>query len=247
MSLDVICDVSISGEIKSLEILKPVLFETLKSVIENTDLVIENYKVLNNDPDYFQVFFSTRYEAPIQAIKNLSIEYADLVFILTYDDQIGNDGRIQFYGESEKKLGQLGLPATPHRTCSSSSFDNSSKIFTGQLRFSATLDRTPAYLFFAKASNNSNGQLGLQATSDSHPSLTKACNISTGQLTFSATPSRTYSSSSLANIFKDSIGQLGLRATSLRTSGSSSLANSHKSISGKSTLPAFSRRLSLFG
>jgi len=104
MSLDVICDVSISGEIKSLEILKPVLFETLKSVIENTDLVIENYKVLNNDPDYFQVFFSTRYEAPIQAIKNLSIEYADLVFILTYDDQIGNDGRIQFYGELEKKL-----------------------------------------------------------------------------------------------------------------------------------------------
>ena len=104
MTLDVICDVSIGGEIKSLDKLKPVLFETLESVIENTDLAIENYEVLNNDPDYVQVFFSTRYEAPISAIKNLSLEYADLVFILTYDDQNGNDGRIKFYGKSEKRL-----------------------------------------------------------------------------------------------------------------------------------------------
>jgi hypothetical protein len=104
MTLDVICDVSIGGEIKSLDKLKPVLFETLESVIENMDLAIENYEVLNNDPDYVQVFFSTRYEAPISAIKYLSLEYADLVFILTYDDQNGNDGRIKFYGESEKRL-----------------------------------------------------------------------------------------------------------------------------------------------
>jgi|694.fasta_scaffold33802_4 hypothetical protein len=154
MSLDVICDVSISGEIKSLEMLKPVLFESLKSVIENTDLVMENYKVLNNDPDYFQVFFSTRYEAPIQAIKNLSIQYADLVFILTYDDQIGNDGRIQFYGESEKKLGQLGLPATPHRTCSSLSLAKTFNNSIGQLGFSATPFRTDFSSSLAKTFNN---------------------------------------------------------------------------------------------
>lgn len=34
ITLDVICDVSISRKIKSLEILKSILFETLESVIE---------------------------------------------------------------------------------------------------------------------------------------------------------------------------------------------------------------------
>lgn len=108
MTLDVICDVSIGGEIKSLEMLKPILFETLESEIEKMGLVIEDYDVLHNDPDYVQVYFSTRYYAPILAIKNLSLEYTDLVFILTYEDGIGDDGRIQFYGETEKKLEYVG-------------------------------------------------------------------------------------------------------------------------------------------
>ena len=104
MALDVICDVIIQGESKSLATFNSQLYKTLDSAITNSGLVLENYELLSNEPDSLQIFFTTRYEPPTMATKNLASTNENLVFILTYDDQIGNHGRIQFQGATEIKL-----------------------------------------------------------------------------------------------------------------------------------------------
>ena len=104
MTLDVICDVSIEGNSKSLELLKATLFETIESAITVTGLAIENYKVLSSNSDFVQVFFTTRNEPPTLAIKSLAEQYTDLIFEFTFDNQIGNSARFQFQGDSESQL-----------------------------------------------------------------------------------------------------------------------------------------------
>jgi len=104
MTLDVICDVVIQGESKLLKTFQKQLYDTFAFAITNTGLVLENYELLSNEPESLQIFFTTRYEPPTMATKNLASTNQNLVFILTYDDQIGNHGRIRFQGATEIKL-----------------------------------------------------------------------------------------------------------------------------------------------
>lgn len=96
MTLDVICDVTISGDTASLELIRGALKENFESSISSTELACEGFEILRDSADFVQVFFTTRYLAPVTAVKNLSDKNPQLIFTLTHDDQIGNAGRIQF-------------------------------------------------------------------------------------------------------------------------------------------------------
>ncbi len=104
MTLDVTCDVAIEGNDKALNEIRETLREVIEAAIAKSELTAENYEILQNNSDLIQVFFTTRYQPPITAIKNLAAAFENLTFCLTFDDQNGNSGRIQFEGETEKNL-----------------------------------------------------------------------------------------------------------------------------------------------
>lgn len=96
MTLDVICDVTISGDAASLDLIRDALKETFESSISRSELACESFTVLKDSPDFIQVFFTTRYLAPGLAVQSIAADNPKLIFTLTHDDQIGNAGRIQF-------------------------------------------------------------------------------------------------------------------------------------------------------
>ncbi|MFM1787192.1 MAG: hypothetical protein RL228_1142 [Actinomycetota bacterium] len=104
MTLDVICDVTIAGDNASLELLRASLKELFEESISTSGLASEGFEVLKDSPDLIQVFFTTRYQAPVLAVKNIADKYQGMIFTLTFDDQIGNAGRIQFRDGEETKL-----------------------------------------------------------------------------------------------------------------------------------------------
>ena len=104
MTLDVICDVTIAGDASTLEAIRATLKETFEQSVSKFGLACESFEVLKNEPDAIQVFFTTRYEPPVLAMKPIAHQFPGLVFTLTYDDQIGNAGRIQFRDSEESQL-----------------------------------------------------------------------------------------------------------------------------------------------
>jgi hypothetical protein len=104
MTLDVICDVTISGDTGSLDLLRPSLKELFEESISTSGLASEGFEVLKDSPDLIQVFFTTRYQAPVLAVKNIADKHQEMIFTLTFDDQIGNAGRIQFRDGEETKF-----------------------------------------------------------------------------------------------------------------------------------------------
>ena len=104
MTLEVFCDVVVQGDKNALEKLRSGVQKTFEASITKTGLAAQSFEVLRDSPDLCQVFFITRYEEPTLSIKNLATEYPELIFTLTFDNQIGNAGRIQFKDGKEIKL-----------------------------------------------------------------------------------------------------------------------------------------------
>ena len=98
MTLEVVCDLFITGSESDVAFLK----SRIKPEDLNPGSIVENFSSISSKPTFFHLFFTTRYEPPIAGIKQLSIKFPKCKFALTFDDNIGNDGRIFFFSGEEK-------------------------------------------------------------------------------------------------------------------------------------------------
>jgi hypothetical protein len=100
MTLDVICDLAVEGDFKG----SPDLLALLKKDNFFQNFPLTNYSVLSEDQEFLHLFFYTRYFPPIDDLRELASRFQGFSFTLTYDDQIGNDGKVRFSGGHESKL-----------------------------------------------------------------------------------------------------------------------------------------------
>jgi hypothetical protein len=104
MTLDVVCDLVFRGDETALSPIKAAVAEG--NVY--SDRNVESLSVLHESDGVYQIFFTTRYEDPRESTRLLAKENPNLSIVLTYEDGIGSDGRIEYNGDGSESLDYEG-------------------------------------------------------------------------------------------------------------------------------------------
>lgn len=100
MSLDVVCDVVVTGDPKELAKFVDQLDESWL----NQEGSVNEFKILTNETSEFQFVYLVPYTPPLAAIKKLATKFPELSFTLTFEDEIGNGGKYIYKSTEETKL-----------------------------------------------------------------------------------------------------------------------------------------------
>lgn len=100
MSLDVVCDVVVTGDPKELAKFVNQLDESWL----NLEGSVNEFKILTNETNEFQFVYLVPYTPPLSAIKKLATKFSELSFTITFEDEIGNGGKYLYKLSEETKL-----------------------------------------------------------------------------------------------------------------------------------------------